>query len=183
MRQQSETTRERRDRRELQRQSRPVPSLDHHQPSLPLSLPLPHRHPAPPLHSAVNKHLLDNKLTCWLSKQRQLYACFYDKELDYGKQHYVVTAADRRPTAGGSEANARLKKIWCLLSENGGRWGCGGLCGRRAEHSWTEQNWTGLNRVGVGLQNKGKTNIHTCMYTETLHTYYLYCMLKKDCEH
>lgn len=84
--------------------------------SQPAPLPL----PTHPHRSTVNKHLLDNKLTCWLSKQGQLYACFYDKELDYGKQHYVVTAADRRPTAGGSEASARLKKIWCLLSENEG---------------------------------------------------------------
>lgn len=125
-------------------------------------------------HSTVNKHLLDNKLTCWLSKQGQLYACFYDKELDYGKQHYVVTAADRRPTAGGSEASARLKKIWCLLSENGGLmprlwWRVGAVWGMVGG---------GCGEAGGDLKVKGKQiYTHSCILSQYIDTN-VYCMLK-----
>lgn len=48
--------------------------------------------PPPPPHSlstAVNKHLLDNKLTCWLWKTQTALCLFYDKELDYESRYYL----------------------------------------------------------------------------------------------
>lgn len=71
-----------------------------------------------PLSTAVNKHLLDNKLTCWLLKTGQFYACFYDKELDYGS--YIICITELRILIpGGRRPRGWLKRygVYCLRVE------------------------------------------------------------------
>lgn len=66
------------------------------------------------LSTAVNKHLLHNKLT-WLKKTRTALCLFYDKELDYGSWYYLSITVLHILIAGSRGVSRWLEKIWCLL--------------------------------------------------------------------
>ena len=61
-------------------------------PPTPSSLLLPLPPPPPTLHSATNKHLLDNNLTDYIKKKKQdsFMPVFMIRSLEYGNWHVVI---------------------------------------------------------------------------------------------